>query len=44
MIEAKCEEEFKLADLNGDGIPAGEDDDDVWYQGLLHAISLQYRQ
>ncbi|NLF02723.1 MAG: hypothetical protein GX601_17285, partial [Anaerolineales bacterium] len=27
---AKCEEEFKLADVDKDGIPAGEDEDDVW--------------
>ncbi|MBI9043816.1 MAG: ABC transporter substrate-binding protein [Anaerolineaceae bacterium] len=31
---AKCEEEFKLADLDLDGIPAGEDDDDVWSRGF----------
>jgi peptide/nickel transport system substrate-binding protein len=31
---AKCEEEFKLADVDGDGIPAGEDDDDVWNLGF----------
>jgi peptide/nickel transport system substrate-binding protein len=31
---AKCEEEFKLADVDGDGIPAGQDDDDVWSLGF----------
>jgi peptide/nickel transport system substrate-binding protein len=32
---AKCEEEFKLADLDKDGIPAGEDDEgDVWNSGF----------
>lgn len=32
---AKCEEEFKLADLDHDGIPAGEDDEgDVWSTGF----------
>jgi peptide/nickel transport system substrate-binding protein len=31
---AKCEEEFKLADLDKDGIPAGEDEDDVWNLGF----------
>ena len=31
---AKCEEEFKLADVDGDGIPAGEDNDDVWNLGF----------
>ena len=35
---AKCEEEFKLADLDGDGIPAGEDDDDVWSKGFYMQI------
>lgn len=36
---AKCEEEFKLADLDGDGIPAGEDDDDVWSKGFYMQIA-----
>jgi peptide/nickel transport system substrate-binding protein len=31
---ALCEEEWKLADVDRDGIPAGEDDDDVWSQGF----------
>jgi peptide/nickel transport system substrate-binding protein len=31
---AKCEEEFKLADVDKDGIPAGEDEDDVWNRGF----------
>lgn len=31
---AKCEEEFKLADVDLDGIPAGEDDDDIWKSGF----------
>ena len=35
---AKCEEEFKLADLDKDGIPAGEDEDDVWNTGFYMQI------
>jgi peptide/nickel transport system substrate-binding protein len=31
---AKCEEEFKLADVDKDGVPAGEDEDDVWQMGF----------
>jgi ABC-type transport system substrate-binding protein len=31
----KCAEEFKLADLDKDGIPAGEDDNDVWNTGFF---------
>jgi peptide/nickel transport system substrate-binding protein len=31
---AKCEEEFKLADVDHDGIPASEDPDDVWEKGF----------
>jgi len=31
---AACEEEFKLADVDKDGIPAGEDEDDVWEVGF----------
>jgi peptide/nickel transport system substrate-binding protein len=31
---AKCEEEFKMADVDHDGIPAGEDEDDVWSVGF----------
>ncbi len=30
----KCAEEFKLADVDKDGIPAGEDGDDVWNVGF----------
>jgi len=30
----KCAEEFKLADVDKDGIPAGEDPDDVWEMGF----------
>jgi peptide/nickel transport system substrate-binding protein len=30
----KCVEEFKLADVDKDGIPAGEDDDDIWSRGF----------
>jgi peptide/nickel transport system substrate-binding protein len=30
----KCAEEFKLADLDKDGIPAGEDTDDIWNLGF----------
>jgi ABC-type transport system substrate-binding protein len=30
----KCAEEFKLADLNHNGIPAGEDTGDVWDTGF----------
>ena len=36
---AKCEEEFKLADLDKDGIPAGEDDDDVWNRGFYFQMA-----
>ena len=36
---AKCEEEFKLADVDGDGIPAGEDEDDVWNTGFYMQIA-----
>ncbi len=33
--KAKCEEEFKLADLDKDGIPAGQDPEgDVWTTGF----------
>ena len=35
---AKCEEEFKLADLDKDGVPAGEDEDDVWSNGFYFQI------
>ena len=30
----KCAEEFKLADVDKDGIAAGEDPDDVWEMGF----------
>lgn len=36
---AKCEEEFKLADVDKDGIPAGEDEDDVWTRGFYMQIA-----
>jgi len=36
---AKCEEEFKLADVDGDGIPAGEDEDDVWNTGFYFQMA-----
>jgi peptide/nickel transport system substrate-binding protein len=40
---AKCEEEFKLADLDKDGIPAGEDEEgDVWNTGFY--IQVSYNQ
>jgi peptide/nickel transport system substrate-binding protein len=39
---AKCEEEFKLADLDKDGIPAGQDPNDVWDIGFR--IQLAYNQ
>jgi peptide/nickel transport system substrate-binding protein len=40
---AKCEEEFRLADLDNDGIPAGVDlDGDVWTTGFrLQALYNQ---
>ena len=31
---AACEEEFRLADIDKDGIPAGEDPDDIWDLGF----------
>jgi ABC-type transport system substrate-binding protein len=31
---AKCEEEFKLADVNHNGVPAGQDTGDVWDMGF----------
>lgn len=37
---AKCEEEFKLADIDKDGIPAGEDDDDIWSRGFYLQIAF----
>ena len=36
---AKCEEEFKLADVDKDGIPAGEDDDDIWSRGFYFQMA-----
>ncbi len=36
---AKCEEEFKLADVDKDGIPAGEDEDDIWNVGMYFQIA-----
>lgn len=36
---AKCEEEFKLADVDGDGIAAGEDEDDIWNLGFYMQIA-----
>jgi peptide/nickel transport system substrate-binding protein len=37
---AKCEEEFKLADVDKDGVPAGEDPDgDVWTTGFRFAAT-----
>jgi ABC-type transport system substrate-binding protein len=35
---AACEERFRLADLDHDGIPAGDDDDDVWSTGFYVAL------
>lgn len=39
---AKCEEEFKLADVDKDGTPAGEDPDDVWEKGFR--LQMLYNQ
>ncbi len=40
---AKCEEEFKLADLDKDGVPAGEDPEgDIWTTGFR--LSGTYNQ
>ncbi|MCK4783996.1 MAG: ABC transporter substrate-binding protein, partial [Desulfobacteraceae bacterium] len=37
---AKCEEEFKLADVDKDGIPAGEDEEgDIWNDGFYLQIA-----
>jgi peptide/nickel transport system substrate-binding protein len=36
---AKCEEEFKLADLDKDGVAAGDDEDDVWSSGFYMQIA-----
>ncbi len=36
----KCAEEFQLADLDGDGIPAGEDEEgDVWNTGFYFNLT-----
>jgi peptide/nickel transport system substrate-binding protein len=35
----KCEEEFKLADVNHNGVPAGEDPEDVWDMGFYMQIA-----
>jgi peptide/nickel transport system substrate-binding protein len=35
----KCEEEFKLADVDHDGVPAGEDEDDVWETGFYFQMA-----
>lgn len=36
---AVCEAEFKAADLDGDGIAAGEDEDDIWNKGFYMQIA-----
>jgi peptide/nickel transport system substrate-binding protein len=36
---AKCEEEFKLADVNKNGIASGDDPDDVWSKGFYLQIA-----
>ncbi len=36
----KCVEEFKLADIDLDGIPAGEDDDDIWNLGFYMQMAF----
>ncbi|MGB2965336.1 MAG: ABC transporter substrate-binding protein, partial [Anaerolineales bacterium] len=36
----KAEEEFKMADVDGDGIPAGEDEEgDVWTEGFYMVLT-----
>lgn len=35
----KCEEYFKAADVDKDGIPAGEDEDDVWETGFYMMLA-----
>jgi len=35
----KCTEEFKLADVDKDGKPAGEDEDDVWNVGFRMQVA-----
>ncbi len=36
----KCVEEFKLADVDQDGIPAGEDEDDIWNKGFYMQMAF----
>ena len=36
---ARCEEEFKLADVDKDGIPAEQDPDDIWETGFRFQIT-----
>ena len=36
---AACEEYFKAADLDHDGVPAGEDEDDVWETGFFMMLA-----
>jgi peptide/nickel transport system substrate-binding protein len=36
---AKCEEEFKLADVNKNGAPAGEDPEDIWDMGFYMQVA-----
>lgn len=36
---ATCEAEFKMADLDGDGVPAGEDEDDIWSKGFYMQLA-----
>ena len=36
---AKCEEYFKAADVDKDGIPAGQDEDDVWNTGFYMMVA-----
>ena len=36
---ATCEEYFKKADVDKDGIPAGEDEDDVWNTGFYMMLA-----
>jgi len=35
----KCAEEFKLADVDKDGVPAGEDEDDIWNVGFRMQVA-----
>jgi peptide/nickel transport system substrate-binding protein len=36
---AACEEYFKAADVDKDGVPAGEDEDDVWETGFYMMLA-----